>query len=154
MISMVEFKKACNGILSQTYPELTIYGKETTDGYQRPSFFTELLSHGGKHESKTFARNGATFKVTLLEKTPDEALTLEVADKIREAFGMSLKVGNRTLLIGDITFDYVGEYNNILQVSVDFDWYESKPRKETEEIMAEVDLALNKKGEQYGSTKY
>lgn len=68
MIKLAELKRACNEVISKTYPDIKIYGNDTTDGYKRPAFFTEIVPHVFAHESKNYASGGATFKATLLEK--------------------------------------------------------------------------------------
>ena len=147
MIKLAELKRACNEVISKTYPDIKIDGNDTTDGYKRPAFFTEIVPHVFAHESKNYASGGATFKATLLEKKHDEAFCLSVYDSIKEAFGMMLPVGNRKLLVGDISFEFIGEQLNILQVSIEFDWYEKKERVETEPEAKELVVLIEKKGD-------
>lgn len=147
MITMTELKQACNGVIEEAFPQIKIYGNDTMDGYARPAFFTEIIPHGFSHDTKNYSANGATFKATLLEQTHDEALCLNVYDKIQDYFGMTLPVGARKLLVGEISFDFIGEYRNILQISVEFDWYEQKAHVETEPLAEAVGVSVEKKGE-------
>ena len=55
MIKLAELKRACNEVISKTYPDIKIYGNDTTDGYKRPAFFTEIVPHVFAHESKNYA---------------------------------------------------------------------------------------------------
>ena len=55
MIKITELKRACNEVISQTFPNIKVYGNDTVDGYTRPAFFTEIIPHGYSHESKSFA---------------------------------------------------------------------------------------------------
>lgn len=147
MITMREFKKACNDKLQAAFPELKIYGNDTTDGYVRPSFFTEVIPHPYSYNTKNYTEGGATFKATLFENTHDEAYCLDVFDKVRETFGMNLPVRTRCLFMGDISFEFIGEYSNMLQISIEYDWLEQVERSEPEEIMETVELSVEKKGE-------
>lgn len=148
MIKMVDLKRACNETIRRAFPDVKVYGNDTTDGYSRPAFFTEIIPKGYAYETKNYASNGATFKATLLEKTHDEAFCISAYDKIRKALGMILQVQGRKLLVGEISFEFIGEYLNILQISVDFDWYEQVERVETEPTAESVSVSMQeKKGE-------
>lgn len=147
MIKTADLKRACNEVIKKAISGIHLYGNDTTDGYVRPSFFTEIFSHQFSHETKNYASGGATYKATLLEKSHDEANCLEIYDKIKEAFGMNLRVQDRKLLVGDISFEFIGENANILQISVEFDWYEQKERIETEPVAETLVMSMKKKGE-------
>ncbi len=147
MISFAELKRVCNAVVSDTFPTIRVYGNDTMDGYTRPAFFTEIIPHPYANESKNYTSGGATFKATLLEKTHDEAFCLSIYDRIREAFGMTLAVGNRKLLVGDISFEFIGESLNMLQMSVEFDWYEHKERIEAEPVAETLAVSMEKKGD-------
>ena len=147
MIKFTELKRACNEVVSGALPAVRIYGNDTTDGYKRPAFFTEIIPHPFANESKNYTSGGATFKATLLEKTHDEAFCLDIYDRIREAFGMTLPVGGRKLLVGDISFEFIGESLNVLQISVEFDWYEQKERIETEPAAESLVVSMEKRGD-------
>ena len=147
MIKFTDLKRACNAVVSTTFPDVKVYGNDTTDGYTRPAFFTELIPHPFAHETKNYASGGATYKATLLEKTHDEVFCLSIYDGIREAFGMTLPVGDRKLLVGDISFEFIGEHLDILQISVEFDWYEQKKRIEREPMADTLIVAMEKKGD-------
>nr|DAV32503.1 MAG TPA: tail completion protein [Caudoviricetes sp.] len=147
MIKFTDLKRACNAVVSTTFPDVKVYGNDTTDGYTRPAFFTELIPHPFAHETKNYASGGATYKATLLEKTHDEVFCLSIYDGIREAFGMTLPVGDRKLLVGDISFEFIGEHLDILQISVEFDWYEQKKRIEREPLADTLIVAMEKKGD-------
>ena len=82
-----------------------------------------------------------------MEKTHDEAFCLDIYDRIREAFGMTLPVGGRKLLVGDISFEFIGESLNVLQISVEFDWYEQKERIETEPAAESLVVSMEKRGD-------
>ena len=147
MIRFVDLKRACNEVFINTFPDIKVYGNDTLDGYTRPAFFTEIIPHPFAHETKNYDSGGATYKATLLEKTHDEEQCLSIYDSIREAFGMTLPVGNRKLLVGEISYEFIGENLNILQISVEFDWQEQRERIETEPLAESLALSMEKKGE-------
>ena len=96
---------------------------------------------------KIMLPEGQRLRPRFWKKKHDEAFCLSVYDSIKEAFGMMLPVGNRKLLVGDISFEIIGEQLNILQVSIEFDWYEKKERVETEPEAKELVVLIEKKGD-------
>lgn len=120
-MKLKDFKKGCNSILAETFEnKYPVYGSETTDGYKRPAFFTELLPRTWKHINKNMVDVGLTYKATFLEKTHDEAKCLEIVDAIHAAFGWTIKAAGKTWLCDGIAIDYIGTSNDILQVTIDF----------------------------------
>ena len=49
--------------------------------------------------------------------------------------------------VGEITHDYVGQKEDILQISVDFDFYENTTPEETAEMATEYELEIKKNEE-------
>jgi hypothetical protein len=72
---------------------------------------------------------------------------MRLLDTVREAFGMTVKVEDRTLTVGEITHEFVGQKEDILQISVDFDFYENTTPGESAEIAEEYDVTLTKSEE-------
>lgn len=147
MITMKEFKKTCNGKLQTAFPDIKVYGNDTVDGCVRPFFYTEVIPHPHNYNTKNYLEFGATFKVTLFERTHDEAYCLEIFDKVRNAFGMNLRIGSRCLITGDLSFEFIGEHSNMLQITMEYDWLEQVERSNMEEIMETIEMNVEKKGE-------
>lgn len=143
----VDIMKACNSIVSTKYPTMKLYGKEVVDGYQKPSMFTELQMRGYTRETRNYARCSATFRITYFEETTDELDELTKVNELEEAFGAKITVKDgedniRKLNISSYDYDYVGEYTNILQISISFSWTEQLPRTERQEIMESVQTEI------------
>ena len=68
MIKLAELKRACNEVISKTYPDIKIYGNDTTDGYKRPAFFTEIVPHVFAHESKIMLPEGQRLRPRFWKK--------------------------------------------------------------------------------------
>lgn len=139
MLSNVAIKTAINDLLANA-TGLKIYGKEVVEGYSTPSLFTEKISKPFQRETIGFAKSGFTIKITYFQSSPDELEQMKLIDTIRDAFGMSVRIGDRKLTVGEITHDYVGQKENILQISIDFDFYENTTLAETAELMQEVEV--------------
>lgn len=67
---------------------------------------------------------------------------LEKVDEIKDLFGLIFCVGERKLTVGEYSHDYIGEYSDILQISIDIDYKENTEKEETAEIAENVDLNI------------
>lgn len=143
ILSQSAIKSAANKLLKTT-TGLKVYGKEVIEGYETPSFFAEIVTKPTKRETKGFAKSGFTLHITYFQKTPNEAQQLQMYDTVKNAFGMVFTVEDRKLTVNEITYDYVGNKEDILQITVDFDYYENTVEQPTADIAEELDLNLKK----------
>ena len=120
-------------LLKMKYP-YKIYGKEVKEDFETPSFFTEIIDKGSGAETRNFAKGGFTVKIIYFQDEKNEEDQLEKVDEIKELFGMAFHVGSRYLTVGEYSHDFIGEYSDILQISVDFDYKENTVREDTAEI--------------------
>ena len=104
MITFSEIKKAINAKLKEICPDVAIYGKEVSEGERKPCFYPYIMPKGKNYETRNFAQSGLTLKVTYMQDQKDEVDMLEKQDALEKGFGMSLKVGNRSLLASDVGF--------------------------------------------------
>lgn len=147
MLSQKEIKKAANKLLKGA-TGLKVYGKEVTEGFERPSLFIEIIPKPFHRKSKNFAKSGFCLKITYLQEVPEELQQLELVDTVKEAFGMVFSVAERNLTVGEITYDYIGQKEDILQISVDFEFYENTMTEEEGETAEEMNFNLAKKEEE------
>ena len=147
MIELADLKAACNAVLRRCYPAYSIYGSDSTEGLDRPGFYTEIIPYYFKYSSKNYADCSAGYKITFLEETPDEVAQLTLVAELRKAFGMTVRVAGRPLLVGQISHDYAGQNNDILQITISFEWVDIMTREEPEEIMQDVDIQYTQKGD-------
>lgn len=143
MLSQAAVKTAANELLAEA-TGLKIYGREVTEGFDTPSVFVEIISKPFSHKTINFAKSGFALKITFFQTAPDEFEQLQMIDTVKEAFGMVFTVQNRKLTVNEITYDYVGQKEDILQISVEFDFYENTTPKQQGEIARELDFRLIK----------
>lgn len=129
-------------MLGESYPDYKIYGKEIKEGYTTPSFFTEIIDKGSRAETRNFAGGGFTVKITYFQKIKNELDQLKKVDEIKNLFGLIFLVGDRRLTVGEYSHDYIGEYNDILQISIDIDYKENTIKEETAQMAAEVNVGV------------
>lgn len=144
-MKLTDIKTAINGLLKSKYPEpnYTIYGKEIKEGYKTPSFFTEIVDGGDKAETKNFSSSRKTIKITYFQKETNELDQLQKVDEIKDLFGLVFLVGDRKLTVGEFSHDYIGEYSDILQISIDFEYKENTTKAETQEPADTLNTNIN-----------
>ena len=143
-IKLVEIKKAINGLLKGRYPppQYKIYGKEIREGYDAPCFFTEILDRGSRAETRNFAKGGFTVKITYFQTEKNELDQLEKVDEIKDLFGLFFCVEDRRLTVGEFSHDYIGEYQDILQISIEIDYKENTQKEDTAPIAREIGVEV------------
>lgn len=129
-------------MLVERYPDYKIYGKEIKEGYTTPSFFTEIIDKGSRAETRNFTAGGFTVKITYFQKEKNELDQLKKVDEIKSLFGLIFFVGERRLTVGEYSHDYIGEYNDILQISIDLDYKENTQNETAALTAAEVNVGI------------
>lgn len=139
-----DVKRACNQTLKAAFPKVTIYDNDTLDGYKRPSFFTEIISHGRRKESRYLTQIGFTYRITYFEATHNEAKCLEVYEKICQAFEPMLTVkGHTRLLVNNTDYAWIDENLDKLQVTISFyDAVELGGYTDGHDLMQELDVEI------------
>jgi len=125
-------------------PQYKIYGKEIKEDYDKPCFFTEILDGGRKAETKNFAKGRFTIKITYFQEVKNELDQLEKVDEIKDLFGLVFCVGNRKLTVGEFSHDFTGEYQDILQISVEIDYKENTQKADTAPVAQEISVKITK----------
>lgn len=63
-------------------------------------------------------------------------------DEIKDLFGLIFLVGDRRLTVGEFSHDFIGEYSDILQISIDIDYKENTRKEETAPIATEASVEI------------
>lgn len=112
---------AGNKLLQTRYGgKIPVYGREVSDGFKMPAFFTEVVSNGFTYGSKNLAELECAFKITYFQAEVDDVDQAKKVEEFRKLFGKYLIVGKRKIKVLDLETNYVGERNNILQVTINF----------------------------------
>ena len=120
------------------FPDFKIYGTDVREGLKLPSFYTEIVPYTLNYESLNLVRQTCGYKITLLEKTPNEELELSVFEKIRKAFHLKVRIKDKLVTVESVEFDYIGAENNIFQITVHFQWFDSIAVEKKEETVKEL----------------
>ena len=140
MLDLKTLKKGMLDVLRDLYPSgYRFYGIEVTEGYEKPSFFTQLIPVMIEREMQRTTDNIFLFVVTLFQKEPDEADALEKITEIRDAYGAKVHIGDRYINVTDFSYEFIGEDRNIPQIQITVSFKDQIMRKEEQEAMRHVE---------------
>lgn len=137
---LVQLKKRLHDLMKEEFPEseYKYYGIEVTQGYEVPAFFTQLKPVTIEANNNNAKRNVYTFYINYFQKEADEVDTFEKVEVLKNVFGNYVKVGERAVDVSNYSYDYVGQDNNILEISFDLEWSENTMKPKTEPVMSSV----------------
>lgn len=84
--------------------------------------------------------NQAAFYITYFQKTIDEAEALDVIQKLRDLFGLYVKIGNRAVKILDYDYEFSGKEKNIAEITIDVEWMDRIEHKTDAPLMENIEL--------------
>lgn len=108
MIDFTEIVKSVTFVLKNNF-NLPIYANEVKEGYDKPSFFVRIYPVSSNLETKNYMMTDLRIEVSYYSDTKDTVKNMMVVQDLRKAFGVSLKVGNRTLTIHDTEVDKIDD---------------------------------------------
>ena len=139
MISIVDLKAALNGVIQNKYgSSYKYYGIEITEGYEKPSFFTQLLPVNLNPITTNFSEKRFSFIITYFSKKVDEEDSLTKVSELMDAFGLKVKVKDRYVNVSEFEYEFVGEKSNILQMSLNVSFMDEIKKEETQQLMNEL----------------
>jgi hypothetical protein len=148
MISLADLKKNINMLLiSKT--GYKVYGREVQNGFDRPSFFVEFLLTGSDFETQNFTSNKLTVNITYFQverqdRNYSDLENIKIFESLRNLIGMDLQVGTRVLHPQNFRMNYMGENQDIMQMSFDLDYLDTTDRqRDTEETASTLEINLN-----------
>jgi hypothetical protein len=126
-MTVLDILAAGNALLQNYYKnEIPVYGREVSDGYSTPAFFTEVVTNRYQYGTTCHASLTCSFKITYFQKLPDSVDQMKKVEEIRKIFGQKLPVGDRKITVSGYDVGYTGERNNVLQITIDLgtiiDW--------------------------------
>ncbi|HCG59539.1 MAG TPA: hypothetical protein DEV97_05995 [Lachnospiraceae bacterium] len=140
MIEAITVKAACNGILRKLFPDMKIYGPDTTGALERPSFYTEIVPYMLSYETKFLLRQSMGFKISLMEEKTNEEFQLGCLAAIRAGFGQKLEIGGRKITISEVNTEYTGSKNDVFQITITMEWYDNNFIEDQQTLMEYVEI--------------
>ncbi|MBC6681318.1 phage tail terminator family protein [Zhenpiania hominis] len=145
---MKKIKTAVNAVLKTLYPDYPIYGADTVEGYEKPSFFVYITQTFSEFSANLVHKN-VEVEIDFIQKEPDESAGMDFFNKMQQAFLKKLKVESRYLNLSNHSFEFTGNHANIPVFTFEIEYYESI-EKETETAVLMEKLYMSnslKKGE-------
>ena len=142
LITLTDLYTAANALLQTKYgvAEYHYYGQEVREGYKTPSFFVDIIPKICSNESINYKHKAFTIMITYFPKVTSEIDNLTKANEIIELFGYILPVKERKIPVTDTSYDFAGNNNDVLQVSIEIEYYEAVERPDTSKIASEVNI--------------
>ena len=131
MIALTELKKGMIAVLRDLYPTgYKFYGNEVVEGYDKPSFFTQLIPVTMENITQHTTNNTMLFVITYFQRNKDEADNLKKITEIRKAFGLKVEIADRQINVEEMDFQFIGEEGNILQIQVTINYIDDIEKEE------------------------
>jgi hypothetical protein len=134
-VSEKGIKIAINDLLNKTFPDVPVYGRDTVQGYVRPCFFTDMYIVSEEEVNFSTVSKVINCFITFFQKDNEynEILDLNVIKALKtnlilndpQKRHMMLKVGDRFLKVQTVETDYVGTENNILEITLQFNFLDN-----------------------------
>lgn len=135
MITLIDIKKSINQVLKANFKDTKIYAGEVKEGFTRPSFFTSIIPITSEYETTNFTSNKLMIIINYFSENETELENIKMYDELKKAFGMNLKVSQRSFLLKNIRSEIVDE---VLQFRFDLDYFVDIEKIDNYEIMKEL----------------
>lgn len=137
MPTLTSLTRAVNAVLRANFPDYKIYAGEVTEGFQRPSFFTQIIPLRGGAETFNYNSNRLMVSINFFNRDDTELENILMYDELVEAFGRHLRVEGRVLLLDNVRSSSIDE---TLQFRFDIDFYSREKRIDEHETMTELEI--------------
>lgn len=123
------------------------YGMETVDAYKKPCFFL-YLKERLLLQTINYRQKRCEIEVIRIQRTTDERDSILFFETMAELFSPKFVVGDRHFNTEDFEFSYLGENEDIPEVTFSFEYFERIPT-ENAEMLQEVNLRLEERKGDY-----
>lgn len=117
MINYVDIARSVTGVLTGAFPTIPVYGDEVTEGYNKPCFFIGLYPVDTTTETKNLFSTTIMIVVTYMTNNKSSIANYNMMNQLKQAFGITLGVGNRSLLIQNSETEKVNDDGDVFQFS-------------------------------------
>lgn len=119
--------------LKTRFPELSVYGYETKEGYERPSFFV-YVTQTFSAPTKNFLHVSADVEIDFIQKKPDEREAHGFFARMQKLFCRKLPVGDTFVNTSDL---YMDIQNGVPIFGFEVEYWEDTREPETADLMRE-----------------
>lgn len=140
MINDKQILKAINEKLRQKFENIKIYGINVKEGFTRPSFYVTLELKENAYESTNYIRKKHSIYIKYFQKTNDDVDNMNKEIGIEEIFRGYFKVENVVIRVTDFEYNYIGTDNNILQCTLETEYYDTIDKVEKHVLAEEIEI--------------
>lgn len=142
MLALTDIKAAINTLLINKFG-YKVYGNEVKEGFDKPSFFVELLPNGTNIENQNFTSNSLTVIITYFQDIHSYLDTdlnnIKVYDEIKALFMPKLLVKDRYLTVSDFRYEYAD--TDYMQIYFNLNYFDTSDRtRDTEPVATEITI--------------
>lgn len=134
-MALKDVKKGLIALLKTKYPDYHYYSMAVTEGYERPSFFTQLKPVSLNPVTERVRENIVAFYIDYFQEKVNEADIFEKIEEIKKLFGTHVMVEGRALDVQSFDYDFIGTDRNILEISIELEWMEKIEHINTQPVM-------------------
>lgn len=146
-MTLGELKKGLLDSMQTIFPkeQYKFYSMDVVEGFDRPSFFTQLKPVDANPNNYNSRNNHFSFYIDYMQESVDECDALDKIQQIRDLFGLSVQIGDRHVKVIDFDYDFIGTDRNIPEIVVDLEWMDrieheiSAPIMESAEIISQME---------------
>ncbi len=133
--------RSVNETLRETF-NIDIHTKETTEGYDRPCFFVDLIPNSISQFNKHYDEGSYQILITYADTKREDETLYQIIEQMKALFVRRLKVGDRSLRITSFDYDFVGDNNTQLEFTINIQFMEHIKGKESTDIIQDINLDL------------
>lgn len=140
MIRYLDIAKSVTSVLTRTFPNIPVYGDEVTEGYNKPCFFIGLYPVDTITETKHLASTTMLIVITYFTDDKNSLANYDMMNQLKRAFGITLNVGERKLLIDNSETEKVNEDGCTFQFSFSISYKEVISDVPTDDVPTAKDI--------------
>lgn len=125
MVKYVDIVKSVTDVLKLNFKGIPVYGDEVTEGYKKPSFFINLYPIESETSTQHTMSTTMLIVISYYSDTRNSIVTYDTMNQIRSAFGLILKVNDRSFLIDNRETEKIERDGICFQYSFSITFFES-----------------------------
>lgn len=145
-MTLREVKSGIVSMIHNQFPAIKIYSLAVVENYKRPAFFIQLKPNTMEPTNYNSRYNQMTLYIDYMQNVIDEGDALDVIEGLRDLFGLSITIEDRSIHVTGFDYDFVGTDRNIPEISIDLEWTDRIDHLVTEPTME--NMALNEQLEE------
>lgn len=131
-MTLSELKAGLLSRMRTIFPEskYKYYSMAVVEDFDRPCFFTQIKPIEMDPNNYNSRNNLVTLFINYMQEEIDEADALDVIQKIRDLFGLSIPIGDRHVYVESFDYDFIGTDRNIPEITIDLRWRDQIDHKD------------------------